>query len=226
VLWRQKEQFSDGVGYDWVDGLKEYAEQMVSDEDFKKRKTRFPYNPPETKEYYLLRTYFDKFFPGESPLLTVPTGKSIACSTPEAICWDPAWEKSTGDISGRAVDVHTQSGEFDLMGSSLDLDESSSDATPTGASDNGAKAPTTACAAGAGGWKRSTAALPPPPAFGAAAFTVRRPLGRATTAAVRVAAASRSVRSVVMRAPPPRAAATAAAKAAVSMAAAGRTLFA
>jgi len=150
VLWRQKEQFSDGVGYDWVDGLKEYAEQMVSDEDFKERKTRFPYNPPETKEYYLLRTYFDKFFPGESPLLTVPTGKSIACSTPEAVCWDPAWEKSTGDISGRAVDVHMQSGEFDLEDSSLD-------ASP-GASKDGVKAPTAACAGGAGGWTRATAA--------------------------------------------------------------------
>ena len=55
----------DSSAFSSVLGLKEYADQMVSDEDFKARKTRFPYNPPETKEYYLLRTYFDKFFPGE-----------------------------------------------------------------------------------------------------------------------------------------------------------------
>jgi hypothetical protein len=62
---------------------------QVSDAEFAGRKTRFPYNPPETKEYYMLRTFFDQHFPGESALMTVPTGKSIACSTPEAVCWDP-----------------------------------------------------------------------------------------------------------------------------------------
>jgi len=119
VLYRQKEQFSDGVGYDWVDGLKDYAEIEVTDEEFADRKTRFPDNPPETKEYYMLRSIFeDRFVTGRecgpSALATVPTGKSIACSTPEAICWDPEWEKSAGDISGRAVGVHVASEDFSI----------------------------------------------------------------------------------------------------------------
>jgi len=120
VLWRQKEQFSDGVGYDWVDSLKEYAEVEISDADFAARVTRFPFNPPETKEYYMLRTLFDEFFPDKSALDSVPTGKSIACSTPEAVAWDPTWMKSTGDISGRAIDVHTFSGDFIVGESTMD----------------------------------------------------------------------------------------------------------
>lgn len=115
VLWRQKEQFSDGVGYDWVDGLKAYAELEVSDADFAQRATRFPFNPPETKEYYLLRSIFEEHYPGKSALDTVPFGKSIACSTPEALVWDPKWAASAGDISGRAVDVHDASGGFALQ---------------------------------------------------------------------------------------------------------------
>jgi asparagine synthase (glutamine-hydrolysing) len=114
VLWRQKEQFSDGVGYDWVDGLKEYAEAEVSDEDFANRAARFPKNPPETKEYYYLRSLFEQYYPEPCALDTVPFGKSIACSTPEAVCWDPEWEKSTGDISGRAVGVHDSASGFNL----------------------------------------------------------------------------------------------------------------
>jgi asparagine synthase (glutamine-hydrolysing) len=114
VLWRQKEQFSDGVGYDWVDGLKAHAEEEVSDADFAKRAERFPFNPPETKEYYLLRSIFEEQYPEQSALDTVPFGKSIACSTPEALSWDPKWLTSTGDISGRAVDVHDASGGFTL----------------------------------------------------------------------------------------------------------------
>jgi hypothetical protein len=106
VLWRQKEQFSDGVGYDWVDGLKAHAEEEVSDADFAKRAERFPFNPPDTKEYYLLRSLFEEQYPEPCALATVPFGKSIACSTPEAIAWDPKWATTTGDISGRAVDVH------------------------------------------------------------------------------------------------------------------------
>jgi asparagine synthase (glutamine-hydrolysing) len=114
VLWRQKEQFSDGVGYDWVDGLKAHAEEEVSDAEFAKRAERFPFNPPETKEYYLLRSIFEEQYPEQSALDTVPFGKSIACSTPEALSWDPKWLTSTGDISGRAVDVHDASGGFTL----------------------------------------------------------------------------------------------------------------
>mmetsp|Transcript_23830 Transcript_23830/g.45382 ORF Transcript_23830/g.45382 Transcript_23830/m.45382 type:complete len:694 (+) Transcript_23830:102-2183(+) len=117
VLWRQKEQFSDGVGYDWVDGLKEYAELEVSDEQFASRAERFPDNPPETKEYYMLRALFEKYYPEPCALDTVPQGKSIACSTPEAVAWVPEWSKSVGDISGRAVNVHDSSDSFDLKDS-------------------------------------------------------------------------------------------------------------
>jgi len=119
VLWRQKEQFSDGVGYDWVDGLKKHAEEKVSDEEFAKREERFPLSPPTTKEYYLLRSIFEEHFVtgfenGADAYKTVPFGKSIACSTPEAVAWDPEWEKSVGDISGRAVKFHDSAGGFKL----------------------------------------------------------------------------------------------------------------
>jgi asparagine synthase (glutamine-hydrolysing) len=120
VLWRQKEQFSDGVGYDWVDGLQNYADKMVSDEQFATRETRFPLNPPTTKEYYLLREIFEEHFVtgmenGDCAYATCPFGKSIACSTPEAVAWDPEWENSVGDISGRAVkNVHVAGDKFDL----------------------------------------------------------------------------------------------------------------
>lgn len=120
VLYRQKEQFSDGVGYSWVDGLKAHAESTISDKDFKSRNVRFPVNTPETKEYYLLRSLFEENYPEPCALATVPTGKSIACSTPEAVSWCPEWIKSTGDISGRAVDVHDAADTFDLTDSTMD----------------------------------------------------------------------------------------------------------
>jgi len=125
VLWRQKEQFSDGVGYDWVDGLRMHAELEVSDEEFAKRAQRFPLHPPTTKEYYLLRSIFEEHFVtgfenGDNAYATCPFGKSIACSTPEAVCWDPAWEKSVGDISGRAVkNVHVAADKFDMKNDSV-----------------------------------------------------------------------------------------------------------
>ena len=113
VLWRQKEQFSDGVGYSWVDGLKAYAESVVSDSDFAAVSSRFPANPPTTKEYYLLRSIFEDHVPGAAALATVPTGASIACSTPEAVGWDPAWA-GTHEISGRALaGVHDAADGFD-----------------------------------------------------------------------------------------------------------------
>ena len=102
VLWRQKEQFSDGVGYDWVDGLKDYAERVISDEMWDAREIRFPEHTPRTKEYYLLRTIFEGHFPHESSLGTVPKGLSIACSTEEAIKWDDEWANAH-EISGRAI---------------------------------------------------------------------------------------------------------------------------
>ena len=113
VLWRQKEQFSDGVGYDWVDGLKDYAESIVTDAEFESRYERFPVETPQTKEYYWLRSTFEAYFPGEDAVRTIPDGRSIACSTPEAMLWKEEWMTQTaGDISGRAVGVHDSSADF------------------------------------------------------------------------------------------------------------------
>ncbi|EIE27700.1 glutamine-hydrolyzing asparagine synthase [Coccomyxa subellipsoidea C-169] len=112
VLWRQKEQFSDGVGYNWVDGLKEYAEKVVTDELWEARQVRFPEHTPNTREYYLLRSMFEEHFPSPSALATVPKGLSIACSTPEALAWDPEWA-DTHEISGRAMQaVHAAGSTF------------------------------------------------------------------------------------------------------------------
>ncbi|UTA53712.1 asparagine synthase B [Lysobacter soli] len=102
ILWRQKEQFSDGVGYGWIDGLKAHAEAQVSDRVFAAAGSRFPVNPPQTKEAYLYRHIFEQFFPGVACAQTVPGGKSIACSSPAAIAWDAAFAKMA-DPSGRAV---------------------------------------------------------------------------------------------------------------------------
>lgn len=102
ILWRQKEQFSDGVGYGWIDGLKALAEQRVSDAMLAEAALRFPVNPPLTKEAYWYRELFDRAFPGEACAHTVPGGKSIACSSPAAIAWDAAFA-AAADPSGRAV---------------------------------------------------------------------------------------------------------------------------
>jgi asparagine synthase (glutamine-hydrolysing) len=108
ILWRQKEQFSDGVGYGWIDGLKAHAEQVVSDREFAAATTRFPHNPPATKEAYLYRRIFERFYPGQACAETVPGGKSIACSSPTALAWDPGFA-GAADPSGRAVKgVHQQ----------------------------------------------------------------------------------------------------------------------
>ncbi len=102
ILWRQKEQFSDGVGYGWIDGLKAHAEARVSDREFAAAAGRFPVNPPQTKEAYFYRAIFEQHFPGPACAETIPGGKSIACSTPAAIAWDPDFAKAA-DPSGRAV---------------------------------------------------------------------------------------------------------------------------
>ncbi|MGN6091221.1 MAG: asparagine synthase B [Luteibacter jiangsuensis] len=102
ILWRQKEQFSDGVGYGWIDGLKDHAEKQVSDREFAAAAARFPFNTPATKEAYFYRCLFEKHFPGEACAATVPGGKSIACSSPAALAWDPAFAASA-DPSGRSV---------------------------------------------------------------------------------------------------------------------------
>jgi asparagine synthase (glutamine-hydrolysing) len=108
TLWRQKEQFSDGVGYSWIDSLKAYAEREVGDDALAGAQWRFPYNTPRTKEAYLYRVLFAGHYPSEAAARWVPGGDSAACSTPEAIAWDPAFA-ALPDPSGRAVrDVHRQ----------------------------------------------------------------------------------------------------------------------
>ena len=102
ILWRQKEQFSDGVGYGWIDGLKACAASQVSDADFAAATERFPINPPQTKEAYYYRRIFDQHFPGVACARTVPGGKSIACSSAAAIAWDASFA-AAADPSGRAV---------------------------------------------------------------------------------------------------------------------------
>jgi len=102
VLWRQKEQFSDGVGYGWIDALQDLAEDEVSDRDLLRASHRFQINPPATKEAYFYRLLFEEWFAGDAAARTVPGGKSIACSTPAALAWDPDFANSA-DPSGRAV---------------------------------------------------------------------------------------------------------------------------
>lgn len=108
IAWRQKEQFSDGVGYSWIDALKEVAENEVTDEMFANAKFRFPLNTPQNKEEYRYRTIFEGHFPSETAAATVPSVPSVACSTPIALEWDEAF-KNANDPSGRAVNVHDES---------------------------------------------------------------------------------------------------------------------
>ncbi|MGI9628909.1 MAG: asparagine synthase B [Longimicrobiales bacterium] len=108
VAWRQKEQFSDGVGYSWIDSLKAFAEESVSDRDLQNAHFRFPYNAPGSKEAYLYRRLFESHFPLPAAAQCVPGGPSVACSTPEALAWDGSLSQ-TVDPSGRAVaGVHNQ----------------------------------------------------------------------------------------------------------------------
>lgn len=103
VAWRQKEQFSDGVGYGWIDALKATAAQVVTDEVFADRAAAFPLNTPPTKEAYFYRAVFEQHFGGrEAVLRTVPYGRSVACSTEAALSWDPSL-RLRDDPSGRAV---------------------------------------------------------------------------------------------------------------------------
>jgi asparagine synthase (glutamine-hydrolysing) len=102
ILWRQKEQFSDGVGYGWIDGLKAHAAARVSDRQLADAAERFPIGTPATKEAYLYREIFEELFPLPSAAACVPSGPSIACSTSRAIEWDASF-KALADPSGRAV---------------------------------------------------------------------------------------------------------------------------
>lgn len=112
VTWRQKEQFSDGVGYGWIDTLKEIASKEVSEEKMENAKYRFPINTPRSKEEYVYRSIFSDFFPSDQAAACVPSIPSIACSTGEALEWDKAFKDNT-DPSGRAVNtVHEEGKEF------------------------------------------------------------------------------------------------------------------
>ena len=102
VAWRQKEQFSDGVGYSWIDTLKKIASDQVSDEQMAHAAERFPINPPRNKEEYYYRSIFAEHFPSDSAARSVPSVPSVACSTAEALAWDEAF-KNMNDPSGRAV---------------------------------------------------------------------------------------------------------------------------
>ena len=106
IVWRQKEQFSDGVGYSWIDTLKALANEKVSDEELAQAKYRFPVHPPMSKEEYHYRSIFSEHFPSDTAAACVPSVKSVACSSAEALAWDPSFQ-NMNDPSGRAVkNVH------------------------------------------------------------------------------------------------------------------------
>jgi len=102
ILWRQKEQFSDGVGYSWIDSLKEYVSDQISDQEMADAKIKFPIKTPTTKEEYYYRSLFSEHFPSNTAAMSVPQEPSIACSTKIALEWDEAF-KSVNEPSGRAI---------------------------------------------------------------------------------------------------------------------------
>ncbi len=108
VVWRQKEQFSDGVGYSWIDTLKQLTADSVTDEQMASAKFRYPINTPMSKEEYFYRSIFAEHFPSDTAAACVPSVPSIACSTPEALAWDASF-RNNADPSGRSVkSVHNQ----------------------------------------------------------------------------------------------------------------------
>ena len=103
ILWRQKEQFSDGVGYSWIDTLKEVVEERISDQEMADRqKLNYPIKTPTTKEEYYYRTLFSSHFPSNTAAMSVPQEPSVACSTKIALEWDEAF-KLVNEPSGRAI---------------------------------------------------------------------------------------------------------------------------
>lgn len=108
IAWRQKEQFSDGVGYSWIDTLKKMTAEMVSEKDMEQATKKFPFQTPQSKEEYFYRSIFHQHFPSHSAAASVPSVPSVACSTPEALAWDKSFN-NLNDPSGRSVSgVHTQ----------------------------------------------------------------------------------------------------------------------
>ena len=121
VVWRQKEQFSDGVGYSWIDTLKKITSEAVTDEQMAHAEERFPINTPLCKEEYYYRSIFEEHFPSESAARSVPHEASVACSTAVALEWDEAW-KNMNDPSGRAVSgVHENALQGDALKSVNDI---------------------------------------------------------------------------------------------------------
>ncbi len=111
VLWRQKEQFSDGVGYSWIDSLKELVSKEITDEQMELASKRYQINPPQNKEEYYYRTIFEEHFPSDAAAKSVPSVPSVACSSPEALEWDESF-KNQNDPSGRSISkVHNKSYE-------------------------------------------------------------------------------------------------------------------
>jgi Asparagine synthase (glutamine-hydrolyzing) len=108
VAWRQKEQFSDGVGYSWIDTLKERVEEIISDDVFDNASSVFDINTPLNKEEYFYRTIFEEHFPSKTAASSVPSVPSVACSSPEALKWDSSFS-NMNDPSGRAIKTHERS---------------------------------------------------------------------------------------------------------------------
>ncbi|MGO1585437.1 MAG: asparagine synthase-related protein, partial [Mesonia sp.] len=102
IAWRQKEQFSDGVGYSWIDTLKEMVNEKISDNQFANAHHKFPLQTPKSKEEFYYRTIFEEHFPSDTAALCVPSVPSVACSSPVALAWDESF-KNMNDPSGRAV---------------------------------------------------------------------------------------------------------------------------
>jgi asparagine synthase (glutamine-hydrolysing) len=111
VLWRQKEQFSDGVGYSWIDSLKDLVSKEVTDDQMDNSPKKYPINPPQNKEEYYYRSIFEEHFPSDTAAKSVPSVPSVACSSPEALEWDETF-KNQNDPSGRSIsNIHNKSYE-------------------------------------------------------------------------------------------------------------------
>ena len=129
VLWRQKEQFSDGVGYSWVDAIRAEAARGISAPELHAAAARFSDDPPANAEMLWMRRLFEAAFvdgrvAGPSARATVGTGRSIACSTPEAVSWNPEWERLAGDISGRAIaGIHAAGAALEAPAFAVTLEE-------------------------------------------------------------------------------------------------------
>jgi asparagine synthase (glutamine-hydrolysing) len=109
VLWRQKEQFSDGVGYSWIDSLKDLVSKEVTDDQMDNSPKKYPINPPQNKEEYYYRSIFEEHFPSDTAAKSVPSVPSVACSSPEALEWDETF-KNQNDPSGRSIsNIHNKS---------------------------------------------------------------------------------------------------------------------